>query len=300
MRLRKPWPVARSGQRKREFEPLLEAVPPGALGDGLEIGGGDGYVASLVSPACRTFISSDSYMRRAADGTAAIQRLVCDANCLPFKDASFDFIFSSSVLEHIADRRATYRAMARCLRPGGIMIHVMPSRTWKLLQLLFYYPNLIIGGIDLVLDSITAGLLKRRLLSQPNRPARAACGGRDKERWEDVTRMPCLRQILKGVLPTVHGAYSGHLREWRGFGADAWACEFRTAGFDVHRVIRLPLYSGYGFGLDRLRDFGEQRFGWSSHNAFILTRAGESPPREDWFDITERGGAFARRRLTSA
>jgi SAM-dependent methyltransferase len=266
---------------------LLQAVPPGGLGDGLEIGGGDGYVASLISPACRTFISSDSYMRQAAEGTAFVPRLVCDAACLPFKDASFDFIFSSSVLEHIRDRQPTYRAMARCLRPGGLMIHVMPSRTWKLLQMLFYYPSLVTGGIDLVLDAMTAPQRHTKALAADD--GVSVCPGRDKERWGDATRVPSWRRILKGVVPTVHGEYANHLREWQGFGAAAWACEFRAAGFDVHRVIRLPLYSGYGFGFERLRRFGEHSLGWSSHNAFILTRAGETPPCRRWFDAPKAG-----------
>ena len=278
MRIREPWPVARSRQRQREFGPLFQAVPPGGLGDALEIGGGDGFVASLIAATCRIFISSDSYMRKAAAGTEAIPRLVCDATRLPFADASFDFIFSSSVLEHIRDRRATYGEMARCLRPGGLMIHVMPSRTWKLLQLIFYYPNLLIGGIDFLLDKLT-GASPKQLKSDPATDAKES---KAPSRWEDEVRFPSWRQILRGVLPTVHGEYPGHLSEWRGFGSGPWADEFRGAGFTVHQVIPLPLYSGYGFGLNWLRRFGEAR-GWSSHNAFVLSRAGDSPERVRWF-----------------
>jgi len=284
MRIREPWPQARSRQRQREFGQLFQAVPSGGLGDALEIGGGDGFVASLIAAACRIFISSDSYMRKAAAGTEAIPRLVCDATRLPFADASFDFIFSSSVLEHIRDRRATYAEMARCLRPGGLMIHVMPSRTWKLLQLIFYYPNLLIGGIDFVLDKLTAPSPRR---------LKAATGATEQKalsRWEDEVRFPSWRQILRGVLPTVHGEYPGHVSEWRGFGRDAWSDEFRAAGFTVHQVIPLPLYSGYGFGLDGLRRFGEAR-GWSSHNAFVLSRVGETPERARWFTAPALPGA---------
>lgn len=283
MRIREPWPQARSRQRQREFGPLFQNVPRGGLGDALEIGGGDGFVASLIASTCRIFISSDSYMRKAAAGTEAIPRLVCDATCLPFADGSFDFIFSSSVLEHIRDRRATYAEMARCLRPGGLMIHVMPSRTWKLLQLIFYYPNLLIGGVDFVLDKLTAPSPKQ-LNPSPSAEKKAV------SRWEDEVRFPSWRQILRGILPTVHGEYPGHVSEWRGFGSEAWASEFRAAGFTIHRVIPLPLYSGYGFGLNGLRRFGEAR-GWSSHNAFVLSRAGETPASARWFALPELPGA---------
>jgi SAM-dependent methyltransferase len=283
MRIREPWPQARSRQRQREFGPLFQNVPPGGLGAALEIGGGDGFVASLIASTCRLFISSDSYMRKAAAGTEAIPRLVCDATRLPFADRSFDFIFSSSVLEHIRDRGATYREMARCLRSGGLMIHVMPSRTWKLLQLIFYYPNLLIGGVDFVLDKLTAPAPKRL-------NADSAMEKKAVSRWEDEVRFPSWRQILRGILPTVHGEYPGHVSEWRGFGSDAWDSEFRAAGFTVHRVIPLPLYSGYGFGLHGLRRFGEAR-GWSSHNAFVLSRVGETPDSVRWFTTPALPGA---------
>src|SRR5258707_927014 len=81
----------------------FDGVPAGGLGDGLEIGGGDGFLASLVAAPCRSFVTTDSYRPRLADGSAAlpggVRRVVCDAARLPFANASFDFIFSSSVLE---------------------------------------------------------------------------------------------------------------------------------------------------------------------------------------------------------
>ena len=280
MRIRESWQSARTRQRHREFGPLIAAIPPAGLGDALEIGGGDGFVASLLSSACRTLISSDAHIRAAAAGTEELWRIACDATRLPFRDASFDCIFSSSVLEHIRDRRPLYLEMARCLRPQGVMIHVMPSRTWKLMQLIFYYPNLLIGGIDFCLD----GVSRRRLAG----PAPQKKTRKTNERWDDHGKLPSLGRILRGIVPTVHGEYPGHLAEWRGFGASAWEREFRDAGFDVQRIVRLPFYTGYGFGLEKLRRFGEGR-GWSSHNAFILTRAGEQPACGRWFDAPNLG-----------
>jgi len=286
MRIRECWQSARTRQRQREFGPLLAAIPPGGLGDALEIGCGDGYVASLLAGACRTLVGSDAHVRAPAAGTERVRRVACDATRLPFRDASFDFVFSSSVLEHIQQRRPLYQEMARCLRPGGLMVHVMPSRTWKLMQMMFYYPHLLIGGVDFVLDGLAqaasrAQRAERRRLAGQARPKKH-------ERWDDHAKFPSLRRIARGILPTVHGEYPGHLAEWRGFGAPAWDQEFRAAGFDVQRVIRLPFYTGYGFGLERLRRFGERR-GWSSHNAFVLTRAGEQPACGRWFDRPELG-----------
>jgi len=280
LRLREPWPQARSRQRRREFGGVFGGVPPRALGDGLEIGGGDGFLASLIAPHCRSFVTTDSYQPRLADGAAAsscgVRRLVCDAGRLPFADGSFDFIFSSSVLEHIRDRAPVYEELRRCLRPDGLILHVMPSRTWKVLQLLFYYPHHMIAGIDLGLDAL-ARKLRRRTSA---RSASAQAG--DANRWSDARRVT-LGLVLRHVLPRPHGEYPGNLAEWRGFGADAWSHELATGGLCVRQVVRLPLYSGYGFGLERLRALGE-RWGLSSHNAFLLTRSGETPPALAWFE----------------
>ena len=279
-RIREPWPSARSRQRRREFGSVFDPVPPGALGDGLEIGGGDGFLASLVAGHCRSFVSSDSYRPRLAEGQTGahpgVRRLVCDAARLPFGDGSFDFIFSSSVLEHIRDRRTLFQELRRCLRTGGVMVHIMPSRTWKLLQLLLYYPHQIIGGIDLLLDALAC---KRRRLAAI---APASTQAVDTNRWCDSRRVT-LKLILENVLPKPHGEYSGHIEEWRCFGTRAWEREFRAAGLAVQRVLRLPLYSGYGFGFDRLRPIGE-RHGLSSHNAFVLTVEGQRSPAAKWFE----------------
>jgi SAM-dependent methyltransferase len=285
MRIREHWPVARTRQRRREFAAVFDGVPEGALGDGLEIGGGDGFVASLVAKHCRSFVTTDSYRARLATGAPAlpanVRRLVCDAARLPFKDASFDFVFSSSVLEHIRDRAPVYRELRRCLRPGGVMLHVMPSRTWKILQLLFYYPHQLIGGIDLLLDALTKAAKRRRA------PA-AAPEARvlDTNRWSDQRKVT-LKVILENVVPQPHGEYPGNLAEVRGFGARVWEREFASAGLRAHRILLLPLYSGYGFGFERLRRLGE-RWGLSSHNAFVLTPEGAPSPALTWFERAPR------------
>ncbi|WP_272476840.1 methyltransferase domain-containing protein [Baekduia alba] len=45
--------------------------------------------------------------------------LVADAHALPFPDASFDFVFSLAVFEHLHSPWIAAREMARVLRPGG-------------------------------------------------------------------------------------------------------------------------------------------------------------------------------------
>jgi SAM-dependent methyltransferase len=62
---------------------------------------------------------------------------------LPYDDQRFDFIFSTEVMEHIADHDSVLREMRRILKPGGICIHSFPSR-YRLIE-----PHVLIplGGI---------------------------------------------------------------------------------------------------------------------------------------------------------
>jgi SAM-dependent methyltransferase len=49
---------------------------------------------------------------------------------LPFADAEFDFVYSTSVMEHVLDPGGALAEIARVLRSGGLSIHVFPAR-WR-------------------------------------------------------------------------------------------------------------------------------------------------------------------------
>jgi hypothetical protein len=77
------------------------------------------------------------------------------------------------------------------------------------------------------------------------------------------------REVRRHVRPRCQRrGHAGDQQTWRdkpiwgqkrrGFGARFWQEEFRSASFTVDRVSLLPLYSGYGFGLHRLRQWGER------------------------------------------
>jgi SAM-dependent methyltransferase len=55
-----------------------------------------------------------------------------DAQSLPFEDASFDAVVSSSVFEHLSDPARAAAEVARVLRPGGVarmITHLFTSHT---------------------------------------------------------------------------------------------------------------------------------------------------------------------------
>lgn len=50
-----------------------------------------------------------------------------DALCLPFRDATFDRIIASEVLEHVTDDQVALHEMFRVLKPGGTLAATVPS-----------------------------------------------------------------------------------------------------------------------------------------------------------------------------
>jgi len=63
-----------------------------------------------------------------ADGRGALQGAVGDVRDLPFRDASFDAIYSMGTIEHFDETERAVEEMARVLKPGGRAIVGVPNR----------------------------------------------------------------------------------------------------------------------------------------------------------------------------
>ena len=119
---------------------LGKALPGGLreFGRSLEIGAGTGYFslhllqAGLVSEITCTDISPG--MISVLEGNAArlgldVHTKVCDAEELPFEDASFELVLGHAVLHHLPHLDRAFAEFHRVLRPGGVVIFAgEPSR----------------------------------------------------------------------------------------------------------------------------------------------------------------------------
>jgi SAM-dependent methyltransferase len=57
-----------------------------------------------------------------------LPRTAAVASALPFRAASFELVFSSWLLEHLADPARTLREIGRVLRPEGVFIFITPNK----------------------------------------------------------------------------------------------------------------------------------------------------------------------------
>ena len=62
------------------------------------------------------------------EGENEFLRLIETPYRVPFADNTFDFVFSGQVLEHVQDHAAAFSEIRRVLKPGGVSLHIFPSK----------------------------------------------------------------------------------------------------------------------------------------------------------------------------
>jgi SAM-dependent methyltransferase len=114
--------------RRAEVEAVKPWFDPGY--HVLELGGGNGYQAGIIASWGCDVVSIDIPDSPHAEAYYPVQSY--DGVSIPYADESFDVVFSCAVLPSIKDLPPVLRETHRVLKPGGLAIHIAPSRTWRL------------------------------------------------------------------------------------------------------------------------------------------------------------------------
>jgi SAM-dependent methyltransferase len=126
-----PFQPATSWWRSIELAMVIEHGLP--RGSGLDLGCGDGKLMRILLDAADAAptlvgVDPDPLETRDAAGSGVYQRVhTVPGDRVPEPSASFDFVFSNSVLEHIDDLEPVMAETARLLRPGGTFLFTVPS-----------------------------------------------------------------------------------------------------------------------------------------------------------------------------
>ena len=135
--------VAVAGPKFRE--------PPGRL---LEIGAGTG--AQAVVLAARGFqVSAIEIAGSIYENEQVFPVAIYDGSAIPFPDASFDIVFSSHVLVHIVKHDDFQKEILRVLKPGGRVVHILPTTSWRFWTCLVHYPISYIRHGARILNRLT-------------------------------------------------------------------------------------------------------------------------------------------------
>lgn len=180
----------------------------------LEVGAGSGFQARALSSWGHEVVAVDI-----AGPTQGAWYPVqpFDGVRIPFDDNTFDVVFSSNVLEHVQEFDALVSEMRRVLRPGGTMVHIVPSSSWRLWTTALYYP---LGALSVV------------------RRAR-----RDPDGTIDATG----RHIRRGWwAPIQHGVAQNAWTELVSFSKRSWCRRIARTGLEVNSAFGLGIaYTGY-------------------------------------------------------
>lgn len=185
----------------------------------LELGGGNGYQASLMA-SWGAHVTSIDVAERDLEEQQFFPVTDYDGHTVPAPDNSFDVVFSSNVLEHLEDLDGLLREAARVTKPGGIGIHLMPTPTWRVWTSLSHY----LYGADRL----------RRILKRSEKGAGVQGGGSP--------------QFHKNVLfAGPHGEYSSAIAEVWYFSRFRWTRVFQSLGYELCATEPNRLfYTGYG------------------------------------------------------
>ena len=183
----------------------------------LEIGAGRGWQSKALSAAGYAVEAIDLPADSGISGHASAREWPIrdyDGSHIPFADDAFDIIYSSNVLEHVAELDALAADMKRVLRPDGIALHLVPNPQWRLLSLLTYYPG---QAVDLL-----------RWLRRSETPAPGNSPGDTPQ-----TKRSLLAKAARRLLPPTHGAEGTPLTEIARFSKRYWDHFFGRAGWEV-------------------------------------------------------------------
>lgn len=184
----------------------------------LEIGGGDGFQASIFQKSGFNVTSIDLSPKE--DRVFDVQSY--DGKAIRFDDNEFDVVFSSNVLEHIQDLKFLDHEIRRVAKPGCLFIHIVPNGTWRAITSISYYVHAI---------SRIAKLRENNKSDTSN---------------QTNSTIPQRRSISQKLFPPKHGEIGNIFNEHLTFKERHWVKIFNDLEYQILSIKDMGiLYTGY-------------------------------------------------------
>lgn len=217
----------------------------------LEIGGGDGFQAKILSDKGFHVVSIDVEPRNPQ--VFPVKKI--DSTKLNFSNETFDIIFTSHVLAHIHNLDEMFDEIKRVIKKDGIVIHIVPTSGWSLITNIWHY---------LFIPKYLLKSIKKRIFRKTQ----------SQTSLKENTQIQNSVQInLKKLFLHPLGQNYSFIHELIFFSARYWRKLFLNSGFKIIDVKKGPyLTSGYGvfkFKLISFRKFFAKIF-FSSSYCFVL------------------------------
>jgi len=221
----------------------------------LELGCGDGFQSKLLKNYFHKIISTDLNENRMNFELAnqGITLKVLDAELVGenYPKESFDFVFSSNMLEHIPDYNKCLKGIKHILKNDGIAIIILPNTLWRLSGIIFHYPY--------KLRNLYFKILGKRK-------------SKNESIGNNIKTSKKSHRILNLLFPKAHGAYKNSLVELYEFSKYKWEKVFLNAGFQIVEIRKGPLSSGYRFGFNKIKKL-LAKIGLTTEYIYVLKKA---------------------------
>ena len=198
--------------RSHEFNKLTDLLPQDPEYKILEIGSGTGFLlnkfGNLYKSVYGIEVENSAYI---SDDTRIS---LYDGVNIPFEDNTFDVVFSCHVVEHVENLDLLNNEIKRILKDNGIIIHIAPSSTWRILTSIFHYFHLISLPFRIILKKDTS------------------IGQRSKENFPSL-----LSKLGYVIMAPRHGLTGNRLTEIYYFSKRYWKDLFTSHGFSDIKVI---------------------------------------------------------------
>jgi len=213
--------------RKYELNRILPMIPP--YENILEIGAGSGFQARLLSDLGYEITAIDIEDNRFRKNQL-LEVATYDGLHIPYQDQHFGVIFSSNVLEHIRELDTFQKELHRVLKPGGVVIHILPTGTWRLFTNLSHYLFLVKIILSMIFHKTDQDY------SHVSTPINST-----------LAESSLLIKIRRILASSRHGETGSFLTEVYYFSKSRWRKAFTETGWSIQ--IYLPgkiFYTGYG------------------------------------------------------
>lgn len=221
----------------------------------LELGCGDGFQSKLIKNYFNSIISTDLNEKRMNFDliNQGIILEVLDAELVgeKYSEESFDFIFSSNMIEHLPNYKKCLYGIKEVLKSDGIAIIILPNTLWRLSTIIFHYPYKIRN-----LFYKSSG--KRNLKEHP--------------KGNNIKISKKSSRILNLLFPKAHGAYNNSVIELYEFSKYKWKKAFLKSGFQIIEIRKGPLSSGYRFGFHKIKKL-LAKIGLTTEYIYVLKKA---------------------------
>ncbi len=108
--------------RGKDWSAMVAMCDPRPGDRALDVGAGPAVLSGELAARVGRAVALDPSRAMLAHAPPGVERVVGEAEAMPFADASFDLVTAVNTLHHVADMERTLGEMVRVLAPGGRIV----------------------------------------------------------------------------------------------------------------------------------------------------------------------------------